>query len=384
MIKSKNKRIIFKVFIIFLIVIISFNLKITAKTEATTSDKNLKNLNSLITTLDGYSNELIDVRELKNDLISGKQINYTNIILRLKNVLFKEITNSLKGSVLILIILILISVIKSLELEPKSGINNVAKLVCFLVIASICTTGYIELLGVFKHTVKILCEIISIISPFILTMLIATGTITTSSIIGPIILFLSSLVGLIINYIVIPITSISLILRIISAMSDEAIKFEKFSKFLSGSAMWIFSIMFAIILGAISMLSSVSTSVDEVAVKTTKAVVSAIPVVGKFVADSTEAVMSATELIGKTSGVIGIVVLFTVSIIPIVKLEITYFTYNLIAATSEMINADERSIKLIEDFATHYKILIGMLFGVITVFTISLGIIISLLGKVVA
>lgn len=378
----KDKKIIVKIFIALVILIICCNQKVVATDE--TNDENLKSLNSLINTLEDYSNELIDVKELKDDLISGNKIDYNSILEKLKHELFLEITNSLKGSVIIIIILILVAVIKSLELESKSSINKIANLVCFLIITAICTTGYITMLQVFRNTVKILCEIISVVSPFILTMLIATGTITTSSIIGPIILFLSSLVGLIINYIVIPLISVSLILRIISAISDEAIKLDRFSKLLSSSAMWIFSIIFAVILGTISILSSVSTSVDEVAIKTTKAVVSAIPVVGKFVSDSTEAVMSATELIGKVSGVIGIIVLLTVSIIPIIKLSVSYFTYSLISASSEMINADEKSVKLITDFASHYKILIGMLFGVITVFIISIGIIISLLGKVVA
>lgn len=365
-------------FVILILISVSFTFATNLE-----GDENLSKLDSLTNTLNEYSSEIIDLEDLKDDLLKGEDIKYSSILKNILSTFIKEITITLKSSILIVIVLILNAIIKSLELDKGSSIVKTSNLVCFIIVVTICIANYIELLTLFRNTVSTLCKILTIVSPIVLTMLISTGTITTTGIIGPLILFVSSLTGIIINYVVIPFISISLVFKIISSMSEEMVNLNKFSKVISNSAMWIFSITFAIILGLISMLSTVSTSVDEVVLKTTKAAVSVVPVVGKFVADSTEAIMSATELIGKTGGIIGIISLVVVAIIPIIKLLVSYVTYNVTSAVSETLKVNEGIGSIISDFAGQYKILIGMLLGVMAVFIISLGIVVSLMGKVV-
>ena len=131
------------------------------------------------------------------------------------------------------------------------------------------------------------------------------------------------------------------------------------------------------------MNGSVTTSIDEVTVKTTQAAVSnLVPVVGKFVSDSLEVVMGASEIIGKSAGMIGILVIIVGALIPIIKIMLSSFMCFILSAVSELLNTDRKITDLCESMSKQYKTLLGIMVGVIVTFVIGIGVIINLMGKV--
>ena len=167
-------------------------------------------------------------------------------------------------------------------------------------------------------------------------------------------------------------------------MSD-GIKVDKLSKMFSSTAMWVLGVAFALFLGIMELESSVTTSIDEVTVKTTQAAVSnLIPVVGKFVSDSLEVVMGASEIIGKAVGVIGIIVMIIIALVPIIKIIICSVLYFALSAISELLNTDSKITDLCEAMSKQYKTMLGIMLGVMVTFIIGIGIVINLMGKVVS
>ena len=142
--------------------------------------------------------------------------------------------------------------------------------------------------------------------------------------------------------------------------------------------------MFTIVLGVLGLETSVSTSVDEITVKTTQAAVSnLVPVVGKFVSDSTEIVMGATEVIGKAVGVIGMLVMFIVLLLPAIKILLIGAIYNFMSGISELMVKDSKTSGMIDMFAKQYNKLAGIMIGVGVIFIITIALAISLIGKAV-
>ena len=97
-----------------------------------------------------------------------------------------------------------------------------------------------------------------------------------------ILLFLITFIGNFINMIIIPFVLISTALAIVSKVS-ERIQLDKLSKFFNSSIVWILGIVLTIFVGLASVEGSLSSTVDGITAKTTKAAVSNfIPVVGKI------------------------------------------------------------------------------------------------------
>ncbi len=312
-------------------------------------------LNSLIDTLNEYTDDELDLDSMTQDLLAGNGTDYGMIGNFILNKLFYEIRVGLKSVIAILIVVILMAIVKSLELEKDSSVSKVTSLVGFLVIVGIILKSYILIIKVFTDTVMLLTQIMEVVSPFMLAILIATGEVTTSGIIGPVLLFVTSLVGTLVTYIILPLLTMSLVLKVISNMS-EGVKTDKLSNLFSNGSMWIIGVVFALFLGVLELESSVTTSVDEVAVKTTQAAVSnLIPVVGKFVSDSLEVVMGASELIGKAVGTIGIIVIIVVALIPVIKLIIYSVLFFGLSAIAELLNADNKITNLCSMMSKQYK-----------------------------
>ncbi len=339
-------------------------------------------LNDMIDMLEEYA-ESLDLETITNNLIKGEGLEITSVWDVFVSLLFKEVKLELKMFVKVFIVIILLSITKCLELE-KNSLDKIINIVGFLTITSMILKNYIEVLVLFKGTISSMTKIIEIVSPVTLTLLIATGEIVTSGIIGPVIMFLTAVCGVIANYIVLPLLNITLVFKIISGIS-ESINLDKLGSFVSKSAMWVVSIVFALVLGVLGLETSVSTSVDAVTIKTTQAAVSnLIPVVGKFVSDSAELVMGATEIIGKTVGTLGIIIIIVVLSIPAIKLFLIGMVYGLLEGVTESLMKESKTTKIIGAFSKQYTTLAGIMIGIGTTFIITLALVISLFGKAVS
>ena len=213
-------------------------------------------------------------------------------------------------------------------------------------------------------------------------VMVVSGGIVSSNLIQPIILFIASLVGFLVNYIVIPFITISMVMKIVSSFSSS-IRLNKLGELFSKSSLWITAVVFTMFLSVISVKGSITTSVDSAVVKTTQTAVSnLIPVVGKFVSDSLESIMGATEVIGKTAGVVGIIVMIALSVIPIIQMIVVFVIHKLLAAFSETIIDNKNIVGLIDGFAENYKTLLGIIIGILALYIMATGVLIKLIGSI--
>ena len=379
-IKQISKKIFFCIF--FTLGISITSTYVVAYTNIINEVKEVYDLDDTVNILNEYLED-VDLQDAANNLLKGETLGIKNILDIILNLFLKEIKVSIKTFVRLFIILVLFAIVKCLELE-KDSISKIVDTTFFLVITATILKNYTENIQLFKTTIETLITIIEVVSPLILTLLIATGEIVTSGIVGPTIMFLTALIGAVTSYIVLPLLNIMLIFKIISGIS-ETINLEKMANFIGKFAMWGVSIAFTIVLGVLGLESSVSTSVDSVTVKTTQAAVSnLVPVVGKFVSDSAELVMGASEVIGKTIGVLGVIVIAGVLIAPALKLILIGLIYGFLESISETLIKENNTIKIIGAFSKQYTTLAGIMIGIGTAFIITLAIAINLFGKAVA
>ncbi len=393
MIKIQMKK---KIVITIYILSLLFSLNYTYAEESTKGsnendvNKNVSEsyeLDEYVSVLDEYVQNSgvdgINIRNISEDLINNKGISYDTLIAKIISVFSNELMIAIKGAITIYIIIVLMAIINSLELEKGSDITKIAHLVCFLTLSTVAIGTFLEVISLFKSIIVTLTTIMQIVSPFLMAILISTGAITSTGIIQPLLLFIASAIGFLINYIVVPFFCISVAFNVICSISEN-LRLDKLSKMFPSLALWITGIALTFFLGVLSIETSLTATVDSLGVKTTQAAVSNfVPVVGKFFSDSFETVVGATKIIGRVGGTVGIVTMIIVAIIPIMKIASIMGVYSLLSALIEPIYADDTVIKYISRFAGVYKTLLGILIGVIILFVISTGIILNLASSVV-
>lgn len=203
------------------------------------------------------------------------------------------------------------------------------------------------------------------------------GSIISVSVVQPIILGSIIFISNIIQNIIIPILLIGTALGIISNISDK-IQVEKLSKFFKSSIVWFLGIIVTLFVGILSVEGNLSSSVDGVTAKTTKAVVSNfVPVVGKALGDSVDTVLGCTNILKNATGVVGIIVILGICISPIIKLAILSASFKLVSALSEPI-ADKNIVKLLSHIGDVFKILLAIMFFIAVMLIVGITIIIKI------
>lgn len=286
-----------KIILIFILVLISlmFPTQVFAENEEImTSTQEKFNINSFLKDAKEYTGDFfedVSITDMFNEAVQGK-INNQTIYKKILKLLGQEVTSSLKVLISILVIIVIHGILKSITDSLEN--NNVSQIIYFvqyILIVTLIMSNFTEIIKLVQETANNLVGFINVLIPLLLTLMVYTGSITTSTVLEPIILFISNFTGNIIANVLIPVVLIIVVFSIISKIS-ERIQIEKISKFLKSSVVWFLGIVLTIFVGVVSLEGTLSSSVDGITAKTAKSAVSTIiPVVGKVLGDVVDSVL---------------------------------------------------------------------------------------------
>ena len=112
--------------------------------------------------------------------------------------------------------------------------------------------------------------------------------------------------------------------------------------------------------------------------KTTKTIVSsAIPVVGKILGDAVDTVLGCGIILKNAIGLVGIILIFGICIMPILKLATLTVTYKLLATVVQPI-ADEKIVGLLEQIGDIFKIFLAILSSISVMLIIGTALVIKI------
>lgn len=248
--------------------------------------------------------EDIDMNEMLNQAIKGEVDNST-LLKKVLNLLGGEVTTNIKAIVSILAIILIHSILKSIsESLENDGIAKLIYYVQYILIVTIIMSNFTDIIKLIQDTTSNLVGFMNMLVPLLISLMLYTGSITTSSVIEPIILFMIHFIGNLIQDLIIPLVLIFTSLVIISKISDK-VQIDRLSKFLQSGIVWFLGIVLTIFVGVISLEGTLSSSVDGITAKTTKAVVSsAIPVVGKILGDAVDTVLGCGIVLKNAVGLV--------------------------------------------------------------------------------
>ena len=305
----------------------------------------------------------IDIGEILNSAIKG-EIDNTTIYKKILNKLGNEVQTGIKSLACILAIIIIHSILKSIsESLENDSVSKLIYYVQYIAIITIIMGNFSDIINLVKETTTNLIGFMNTLIPVLISLMVYTGSITTTSILEPIILFMINFIGNLIQYILIPVILIITSISIISKISDR-VQINKISKFLKSSTVWLLGTILTIFVGVVSLEGTLSSSVDGITAKTAKAIVSsAVPVVGKILGDVVDSVLGCGVILKNAVGFVGVIIIIGICILPILKLTVLTFSYKLVASVSEVI-ADDKIVKLLDEIADIFKILLAILVSI--------------------
>lgn len=278
------KRFLFIVFIIFTIYPISYVRAESLTQQMIKEEQNTFGISDFVKETDKYTNDFFDdinVSDVLNSAINGK-VDNSNILKKILNLFGKEIVSSLKTIIAVLTIVLIHSIIKVVaENLETSNISKIIYYVQYILIVTIIMSNFSNLILSITNTIQNLVGFMNTLVPLLITLMIYTGSIATSSLLEPIILFIIEFISNIIISLILPGVSIITALMIVSKLSDK-VQIGKLAKFLKSSIAWFLGIVLTVFVGVISLEGTLASSVDGITAKTAKAAVSSmIPVVRK-------------------------------------------------------------------------------------------------------
>lgn len=354
-----------KIILIFILVLLLLPCNVFAETEEEimSSTQEKFNISGFIQQAEEYIGESfgeLDLGDMLNKAVQGK-IDNKSLYQKILKILGQEVSSSLKILISILVIIVIHGILKSITDNLEN--NNISQIIYFvqyILIVTLIMSNFTEIIQIVKETASDLVGFINVLIPLLLTLMIYTGNIATSTLIQPIILFISNFIGNIIADALIPIVLIIVVFSIISKIS-ERVQVDKISKFLKSGVVWFLGIVLTIFVGVVSLEGTLSSSVDGVTAKTAKAAVSTvIPVVGKVLGDVVDSVLGCGVILKNAVGIIGVIVIIGICIMPIIKIGTLSIIYSLASAVIQPI-ADEKVVKLLDEMGGIFKLLLAIL-----------------------
>ena len=370
-----------KAIIIFVFLILCIgNESIATDGEIIQSQKDSLKISSFIEEAQKYTKEIfpdIDMDNLLSSAINGN-IDNNGIFKGIFNLFGKEVKDTIKILASILIIIVIHSIFKTVsENLGNQSISQITYYVQYILIVTILMANFTEIIAMTRDTIQNLVGFMNSLIPILITLMITTGSIVSANVVQPLLLFAISFIGNMITTIILPIVLVSTVLGIISQISSK-IQIDKLAKFFNSSVVWVLGVILTIFVGMLSLEGTLSSGVDGLTAKTTKAAVSNfIPVVGKVLGDSIDTVLGCASILKNAVGIVGVVVVIGICITPIVKLTVLSVLYYLASALCQPI-ADGKIIKLLDQMGATFKILLAITFAVAVMLIIGITLVIKI------
>lgn len=335
----------FIIVVLFVLMIFSFNsTKLCFAKEKSINDVIGEQLNNLdFSSLEDFYNNL-DIKpnaenffSIVQELLKG---NYSSQQIGFKDYFFNILLTNIKTFLPQIVSIVILSIISSLAScfkgkylsENLSSLLNISTILC---VFAILFSSLISSWQTSKKAIESIAKLNEIMSPIILTLMVATGANVSASIFKPTVLIFSNLVVNIILVVVLPLIGIMTILSVINDLSYN-IKLNRFIDFIANTIKWLLGIIIVIYGFYISVQGISAAIYDGVSIKAAKyAISNSVPIIGGFLKDGFDIVLAGTILIKNSVGISSVFLLFFTLLSPVIYLGVFSMSLKLIASFTE-------------------------------------------------
>lgn len=290
-------------------------------------------------------------------------------------IFWKDLKNFLPIIATIISIAILGGMVATLK--PVTGgksIGNIVHFVTYGIVIIFLGTTVTGIVNLTKTTLLSLKGLFDGIFPILLTLLTALGGSVSVGIYQPAIALLGNLFVSLITYFLLPLFIFSIVFSIVGNLSNGT-RLDKFVSFLQSLFKWCIGLSFTIFLGFVSIQGVMAGAVDGLSIRTAKyAIKSYVPIVGGYVSDGLGIIMASSSLIKNAVGGVGLFLLLSTIVSPILNIAIFMLALKFMAGIIEPIG-DKKILNFISDLAKSMSMLIALLVAVAFMYVVLTGLV---------
>ncbi len=281
--------------------------------------------------------EEFSVDKIMESLLNGESIfDYDKMITSLSDLFLLEIKSALVICVEILSICVVIGLLKGLSGSFNSkSVSDIALLICSIVIIGISINSFKDTYALVLSSISTMVNTMEIIMPILIGILLSTGSVTSGTVLSPVIIGAITGVSFLIKKFILPALFLSTILSLINCLTEKNYV-NKLAKLIRNCSVAVTGALLVILTGVISVQGLLSETSDSLLINTAKYSLSNfIPIVGGFTSDTVELFIKCMSSIKNVVGVFGIIMLVLLLLIPLLKVLIIAVIYKISAALAE-------------------------------------------------
>lgn len=375
------------IFVLIVMIIFLIPIKAYGNDEVNIDDEQMSKINGLydyISNLDTGTELLKDMspKEFVQSYMKDGQgsLERKEILKMALGYLFKEIVVSFKIIGQLIIIAIVCALLNNLQNAfSNEKLCNVAYFACFSVMIILIARGFYIGVELTQQVINSISDFMVALMPVLIMLLASVGSVSQAVVMDPIIMGVCTLGTKLYSSIIIPIICMSFVLDFVNNISNEY-NVKNLTSLLKKFALWVQGIFLTIFVGIITIRGIVGNSFDVVATKTAKfAMDSFIPVVGKTLSDAFATVASYTLLLKNSVSLLGVVILISIILLPIIKIFVMGFMYKLTSALLQPVS--DNKVTNIIDAAGGSLMLLGSCIICVSVMFFIMITIIAATGK---
>lgn len=320
-----------------------------------------------------------DIGELLKRIAGGEiPLKSTEIIKECGMCLFGEIIKVIKSMLFVVVVSILSAYLNNISLSfGKDTVGKMSHYVCFIAVAGIAANVFFDVQNYVFDAIENLSLFMKCIVPMMYASLIASGATISAAALEPFLLGIIEIAVTMIKSVFFPLTMISSALGVVNSLSWE-VKTSGLISLLNKSVKYGLSVLLTIFVAFAGIKSIAASGADGLTIKLTKfASSNLIPVVGGILSDSVETVMKCSMVIKNSLGILGVIVIFFIAIVPILKIAASLIVFRLTAAVCEPIGA-KSVVECITSMASGISMAFSYLAAVEIMFIIILTIMINI------
>lgn len=298
------------------------------------------------------------------------------LLVSLWQYLFKEVRLHTKLMGQIIIIAVLAAILKEIAESFSKEAGEAGFLAAYLMLILLLVASLKETAKLTASTITLLSTTVQVLVPLIGSLAVASGEITTSLSISPLIIGLSATVSAVVQKIVMPFALTAGVLGLASHVSKKP-RLTRLTGFFRWLCVLILGLVNTVFFGLITSLGIGSAAQDSLSYRTAKFLVGTVPIIGGQVANTTDLLQASSKAIQSIASGAGLVFLLVITLFPVIRLSALVLVYKLLQAIVEPI-AETRFLGVLESMEKSITLFLGLIILTSVMFYISIGILAAL------
>ncbi|GAB1475362.1 stage III sporulation protein AE [Bacillota bacterium] len=281
----------------------------------------------------------LSVSEIISRLLNGEPLFQVDSIAgSIGSYFLSELSSAVYLGIQIVAVCIIMALMTNLSTSFGSeAASSIGAMACSCAVIAMCLFNFRDVYELCDKAVSNMAMFMQVLIPVLLPLIIAIGGFSSGGILSPSIISTVTVFASIIQKIILPLLFSSCVFILGNSLADRDY-IKKLAILLRTAAVFIVGFLVTVFSGLTALQGIVTKSADGMLIKTAKfSVDNLIPIVGGFAADSLDIVMSCTTIIKNSVGIFGLIVIFLMLAIPLVKVLAVALIYKITAALVEPI-----------------------------------------------